>query len=468
MTLHGYEILGEWKNSQCGQTAKASKGDKKYFLKKYQTPVKPLDNGTLDEKTFNHNKEVFNEFVSERRRINETLRTISGPGGNIIIPCEEFIEGNHYMEAAELVEGAIEYDELDMVLRSLSIDVKKLLMQTAAGALSGIHSKHIIHSDLKLKNVLLVRNTAGNYVAKLIDFDSSFFVERKPDEIVGTIDYYSPELGAYADAEDERDDLGKYVTEKSDIFSLGLIFHYYLSGALPIPISLTEKLRKRKEKGKAIYCWVALNSGCKLQISSKIKNPRYISLISDMLSMDPIDRPSASNVLRRLKEIDSGIKEPCSDHRVVRKEELIRDKLVKNYVPLDFCKPWDEHNILFDIDRIKSRGFISSEQKIIHGLKGYNFYRTDSSSIFLKLDMLIAMKYANKKPSIIKDKENISEPWPEHKIELIKSNIIDKGFIRVEQDIMGGVKGYKFIRNDGSFQFMRREVVLIQKMGKMV
>ena len=84
-------------------------------------------------------------------------------------------------------------DELEGVLASLSVDVKKLLMQTAAGALFSVHNKHIIHSDLKLKNVLLVRNKTGNYVAKLIDFDSSYFIDKKPEEIIGTIDYYSPE-----------------------------------------------------------------------------------------------------------------------------------------------------------------------------------------------------------------------------------------------------------------------------------
>ena len=184
MMFHGYELTSEWKNSQCGQTAKARKEGKGYFLKKYQTPVAPLNNGTLDAKTFAHNKKLFEEFVDIRKRVNATIRTIAGPGGNIVIPCDEFIEGNQYIEAAELVDGVVEEDELEGVLASLSVDVKKLLMQTAAGALFGVHSKKIVHSDLKLKNVLLVRNSTGNYVAKLIDFDSSYFVDEKPYEVV--------------------------------------------------------------------------------------------------------------------------------------------------------------------------------------------------------------------------------------------------------------------------------------------
>ena len=200
MKFHGYELVSDWKNSQCGQTASAVRAGKKYFLKKYQTPVAPINNGTLDAKTFAHNEKLFNEFVDTRKRVNAAIRTIAGSGGNIVIPCDEFIEGNQYVEAAEFVDGAIDDDETEGVLASLSVDVKKLLMQTAAGALFSVHSKGIIHSDLKLKNVLLVRNKTGNYVAKLIDFDSSYFVDEKPEEIVGTIDYYSPELGEYADS----------------------------------------------------------------------------------------------------------------------------------------------------------------------------------------------------------------------------------------------------------------------------
>lgn len=503
MIVHGYELTSEWKNSQCGQTAKARKGGKAYFLKKYQTPVAPLDNGTLDAKTFAHNKKLFEDFVETRKSVNATIRTIAGPGGNIVIPCDEFIEGNQYMEAAELVEGVIDEDELEGVLASLSVDVKKLLMQTAAGALFSVHSKHIVHSDLKLKNVLLVRNSTGNYVAKLIDFDSSYFVDKKPEEIVGTIDYYAPELGAYADAEDDREEMGRRVTEKSDIFSLGLIFHFYLSGALPTPISLTERLRKRQEKGKVIYCWIALNSGCELQLSPAIKSPKYLSLIRDMLSLNPDDRPSASEVLRRLREAEPVIEEPWPEHGIIldkdklktdgvvglkkisvsdqkkyellygdgkkstfSKDDLSAKKYVKVTAPVGFCSPWDEHNIEFDIDKIKSRGFVSGEQKTMSGVKGYSFYRSDSTSTFFKLDMLIAMKYAKKKVTVVAPEAGFVAPWPEHSIEFDADAIKARGYVRTEQETLGGVKGYKFIRADGTSQFIRVEMVLIQKMAK--
>ena len=539
MKFHGYELVTDWKNSQCGQTAAATRAGKKYFLKKYQTPVAPINNGTLDAKTFAHNEKLLNDFVDTRKRVNQAIRTIAGSGGNIVIPCDEFIEGNQYVEAAEFVNGAIDDDETEGVLASLSVDVKKLLMQTAAGALFSVHSKGIIHSDLKLKNVLLVRNTTGNYVAKLIDFDSSYFVDEKPDEIVGTIDYYSPELGEYADSEDDREEIGKKITEKSDIFSLSLIFHYYLAGALPEPINLTDKLKKRQEKGKVIYCWIALNSGCELKLSPLIKSPKYASLIRDMLQKDPALRPSSSDVLKRLREAEPVIEEPWPEHSIVldrdkleaadiaglkkvtadgekayeliycdgtkkpvTKDELYSMGLLKVTAPKGFCTPWDEHGLVFDIDKIKSRGFISCEQKIMAGIKGYQFYRSDSNSMFFKPETLLAMKYANKAdgtaapapaaeapapaptmaevkpaeaPAVAEDKPaetapagSFAAPWEEHAIAFDEDAIKAKGYVRSERAALGGVNGYNFYTADGACRFIRPEMAVIQKLARKV
>lgn len=537
MMIHGYELTSEWKNSQCGQTAIAQRGGKKYFLKKYQTPVAPIDNGTLDAKTFAHNKELFEKFVATRKGVNTTIRTIAGAGGNIVIPCDEFIEGNQYVEAAEFVDGAISDDETEAVLASLSTDVKKLLMQTAAGALFSVHSKGIIHSDLKLKNVLLVRNKTGNYVAKLIDFDSSYFIDDKPEEIVGTIDYYSPELGEYADSEDDREEIAKKITEKSDIFSLGLIFHYYLAGALPEAVSLTERLEKRKAKGKVVYCWIVLNSGCELKISPEIKSHKYASLIRDMLNKDPEARPTASEVLKRLREAEPVIEEPWPEHSLIldrdamanagvcgmkkinaegkhsyqlmyedgrsasaEKDDIISLGFIKVTAPSGFCDPWLEHGLVFDLERIMSRGFVSSERKEMAGVKGYNFYRADANSTFFKPEMLIAMKYAQKgEPSASPAPETpaaaptpapaepapamkaapetpapatepaapaICEPWEEHDIEFDADGIRAKGFVRCERTSMGGVNGYNFFTADGTCRFIRQEMAVIQKLAR--
>ena len=513
MSIHGYGIIGAWENSTCGKIAVATKGGKKYFLKKYQTPVAPVNNGTLDARTIAHNQELFDRFVDLRKTVNSRIRPIAGSGGNIIIPCEEFLDGNQFVEASEFVENAVPRRELVGVLGSLSFDTKKLLMKTAAGALASVHGKHIVHSDLKLENLLLVRNDAGNYVAKLLDFDSSYPVDRQPDELVGTIDYYSPELGAYMDDEDNAEELKKNVNEKTDIFSLGLIYHFYLSGEFPRPESLPEELRKCQEGGMIIYPWIALNCGGRLRLSPAITAPKYVALISDMLSIRPEDRPTALEVLKRLQAPETSDGDPVLDEpfpahgivldktallaaQVVRlektvvesrnkykllyrdgmretlsKEELLEKGYAKASICVGFDGPRPEYGIALAEDILKRRGFVSGKNETVSGIQGYNLYRADGRATFFKIETLVAMGYAKKtedaKPKVVKPvTEVFAEPWPEHKIELIPDVIKRKGYVGLSQATKDGIKGYELFRPDGSGQFIRVEMLLIQKMAR--
>ncbi|MGI8591784.1 MAG: protein kinase domain-containing protein [Nakamurella sp.] len=71
-------------------------------------------------------------------------------------------------------------------------------MKTVAHSLKILHDLHIVHSDLKPSNVKIKKTELG-YTTKLIDFDSWYVVGSPPppDEIVGTMNYYSPELITY-------------------------------------------------------------------------------------------------------------------------------------------------------------------------------------------------------------------------------------------------------------------------------
>ena len=63
---------------------------------------------------------------------------------------------------------------------------------------------------------------------------------------------------------------------------------------------------------------------------------------------------------------------------------------------------------------------------------------------------------------------DFAEPWPEHKIKFDIAAIRAKGFVRSEQETMGGVNGYLFYKEDGSTQFIRLEMILVQKMAHKV
>ena len=512
---NGYEIIdGKWNPSNIGFTAKARKGGEKYFVKRYRNPVSPLKfglikseglpsklKGTTASEMDAAKLEDFTFFCETRKKINEIIRKRSGLGGNIIIPCDEFVLENNYYEATPFIEGAVSDDDIESVLASLPVDQKKLLMETAAGALAAVHSAGIIHSDLKLKNVLLVRNRYGNYVAKLIDFDSSYFVDSKPKKLTGDNNYFSPELGSIPDAEPENEEeklevqkMKDRLTFKSDIFSLGLIYHKYLSGEFPasVPESLPkelqiklEKKRKSKSKIKDFMCWVTLINGGRLQLSPKIKDEKYVSLISDMLSLNPEARPTAEEVLQRLKGILKVSTTGTTIEKTVEKPKA-ETPTTKAEIPSGFCEPWPEHNIEFNEDTIKKAGYVSAEQVTSKlGIKEYAFYKSDSSSSNFKPDILLLLKFARKKSAgsaestskpitpvkPLDDKAfEMDPPWPEDKIVFDEEAVKKQGFVKIKrlikEDKTSNLKGDNFIKTDGSAQFVLVQMAILSRMAK--
>lgn len=58
--------------------------------------------------------------------------------------------------------------------------------------------------------------------------------------------------------------------------------------------------------------------------------------------------------------------------------------------------------------------------------------------------------------------------WPEHKIEFDAATIESKGFVKSERECLNGVNGYRFYKADDTSQFIRAEMLIIQKMAHKV
>ena len=113
----------------------------------------------------------------------------------------------------------------------LDLRTKLVLMKSVAHSLKILHDLSIVHGDLKPSNILIKRTELG-YTSKLIDFDNSYIAASppQPEEIVGTINYYSPELLGYI----QEDGVAPAALGvASDVFALGLIYCEYLTGSLP-------------------------------------------------------------------------------------------------------------------------------------------------------------------------------------------------------------------------------------------
>lgn len=102
------------------------------------------------------------------------------------------------------------------------------IMMQACLALEVAHRAGVIHRDIKPENLFLDRTEGGDDCVKLLDFGIVRFREPTGSNLtwtgmlVGTPLYVAPELWTGAPAD-----------ERSDIYSMGVTFHYLLTGRLP-------------------------------------------------------------------------------------------------------------------------------------------------------------------------------------------------------------------------------------------
>ncbi len=468
MNVHGFEIDGDWKPANRGYTAIAKRGGKKYFLKKYGDFKLPRDDGSTSAKGVERITREFNEFMENRIAINLALKELAGPGGNIILPLEWFVDDICYVEATEWVENLISDEEI----LKLPMDEIKFIMLTAAGALNSVHRKNIVHSDLKRTNLLAARNSSGRAVGKLIDFDKSYFVNNvREDELGGDQSYLSPELG-YTLMTDLSEEGIALLSTKSDIFSLGLIFHNYLTGGeMPTYRDLPDHLAARLAEGKAVYCFEALlTENGKLLISPKIKEPYMANLICAMLQPEAEDRPTALEVVAALRDksvlpikegsriLQSGGTAPAKAVTAAKTmpKPAVKPATKPVSTPEGFCDAWPEHGITLNVDKLRSVGYVAAEQVVQGTNKGYKLYKADGSSKVMLPSVMKLTGFATAAsapaptPAPAAELEDDGTLWPEDAGYAFNLDVVKKaGYAKVAKCVKNGKQMYALIKATG-------------------
>ncbi len=161
-------------------------------------------------------------------------------------------------------------------------------------ALVAAHSSGIIHRDLKPANIMLVNGSVE--ALKVVDFGIARLAGDGPrltvsGDIVGTPVYMSPEQALSR----------KDVDARSDIFSLGCVLFYGLSGAYPFaadtPLRVLLKL--------------TTEAAPPLSILAPRTPPTLATLVDSMLARSPNDRPpNAANVHAALSSIRADLARP--------------------------------------------------------------------------------------------------------------------------------------------------------------
>lgn len=111
------------------------------------------------------------------------------------------------------------------------------VMWQVADALRFIHSRSILHGDVKSENIFLLRTTSlQRRLVKLLDFGLARPDLGRREGMDGTPEYTAP----------ERID-GAPASPASDIYALGIVFYELLVGHIPFTGTLEEILRQHRE-----------------------------------------------------------------------------------------------------------------------------------------------------------------------------------------------------------------------------
>jgi signal transduction histidine kinase/tRNA A-37 threonylcarbamoyl transferase component Bud32 len=172
-------------------------------------------------------KEVTSPYIEDLIRFRREIKIVSKLNHpHIIKLLGEGEFQNQPFIVMELLKGNNLAFQLERKLKFKVPDIIEIISQLAE-ALSHIHNNGIIHRDLKPGNIFLM-NDENNINIKLLDFGIGWIIElgtiKEKKEIAGTFGYMSPEATGILD---------KRIDERSDLYSLGVIFYHLLTSEPP-------------------------------------------------------------------------------------------------------------------------------------------------------------------------------------------------------------------------------------------
>ncbi|MCB1059878.1 MAG: serine/threonine protein kinase [Calditrichaeota bacterium] len=189
-------------------------------------------------------------------------------------------QGGYYF-TSEFVDGK----PLDKLIKEWHPDQLRTVLVSLCRALAFLHSRGLLHRDLKPDNVLGRINADGEFTTlKLVDFGLAGEHASVSEEAGGTLDYMAPEI-----IQSGRTSIA------SDLYALGMLLYKEAVGRLPFEGQdsiATAQIRTKQEPPHPLRFRPDLPVG-------------LADVIHALIQIDPEDRPqSARHVIAMLNERD--------------------------------------------------------------------------------------------------------------------------------------------------------------------
>ncbi len=479
----------KWRFTGNGTYIIATKGGKKYFIKRNMHTRCP---------TRGEPKAVYNKYKAEadalqkkQERLRSLMKGLDFEKDHIVVEEENFWDGEKmFVTVTSFVSDALS-DGYDFTALSAAAFFK-LAAQTAE-ALSKLHAHGVIHGDIKCKNILVTLKS-GEYTPYFIDFDSSYPADAVPEweSIGGSEGFQSPEVVIYGSDEGAADK--DTITSAVDIFSLGVVFHKWWSGVFPsagASRSVSEAVYLEKKVGLDKKFDVRIGENC---------GATAAALINWMFAKDPADRPTAEQVkdvledrlevpdtyhygsdekpfdaelwethkliaellpvsglkksgVKSFKRINMGGGSASLKYRAVMKSGVEKVLTVTELCDAGFAKikgadveaAWEEHMIEFEApDVIARKGYAKIRRIQLAFRKRYLITTASGREIDKGSEWLIAEGLAHPKLAEVE----ADTPWPEHGMGYDRENMYRMGVKKISRLDFGGEHRYKIVYDE--------------------
>ena len=293
-------------------------------------------------KSFNKDKLTINS-ENMKKILYETnlMQRLNHP--NITKILEMFEDDKYILIIMEYINGGNLFSFVKK-RRKLSEKISKFIFKQIILGIKHIHSKNIVHRDIKLENILIDLNNR----VKICDFGIGVILESK-DELLydqcGTPMYMAPEILLSSKKKG-------YKGFPVDVWSSGIALYIMLSGTLPFNIKKKEKIEKNNNKNNSESeisenddeddITLSNNNNYELQYSIVNKKPKHIEKISNeardllkgLLNKNPDKRLTIEQILNHpwlnTEEVDNNDHIINNKYKLFTKAEQIM--LSKNYI----------------------------------------------------------------------------------------------------------------------------------------
>lgn len=304
---------------------------------------------TLEKNRDKYNKrdKDSDDYVEAKKRLISKIHAIGSK--QLVCPTDFWAEPISFKQDATFSAEAVPWIEqnvgFDFSLpidfrRDLSLDEQYEIVASLCEELEKLHEAGILHSDLKLGNTVVSKDSEG-FKCSIIDYDSSIVLDDLHSRRYGVNVWYylmggtffSPELQPLFDICRENKDADGFnefdvncITTKSDIFSLAITIYEYFYGEAD-GSNVMPFVGPDGDKLDAPLYGLAVDQDYKTDLPDTVNDILY-GVINWALAKNPEDRPTAGDLAKVFRSKNTA---------------LIPSKYTRN--PL-----WEEHQSMYKLN----------------------------------------------------------------------------------------------------------------------